>query len=71
MLSPEELEIESLYLSMSPDPEVNKMLYSWLANELDVIVNELRAGGCENVSGAEVLTHVENFSLSFRQISDL
>lgn len=71
MLTPKELEIESLYLNMLDNPQVAKILYSFLAENLNDIINDLVDNGAAECTGEQVVNSLIECRDNLRQVSAL
>jgi len=71
MLNPEELEVQSLYLNLYENPQVAKVLYGFLADSLDTIINELVDGGALEVEPEAIINSLIEYRDGLRQVSAL
>jgi hypothetical protein len=71
MLTPEELEIQSLYLHMSENPELSKVLCEYFADGLNQIINELVDNGALEATPEEIIQELIELRDSLRQVSAL
>ena len=71
MLSPEELEIQSLYLNMHDNPEISKALYGYVADYINGLVNELIDNGALEAQPEDIINALIQHRDELLQISAL